>query len=238
MKKTKAAFFWSGGKDSAYALYQCLQNPHLEIVVLVCTLSEKYKRISMHGIREELLDIQASSIGIPLMKMWMPDESTNLAYEKVLSSVYQTLRKEGIEQVVFGDIFLEDLRDYRDGFLQQHELKGHYPIWGRDSRELAQDFVELGFQTCICCVNDAYLDDSYLGRSFDSEFLHSLPASVDPCGENGEFHSFCFNGPIFGHPVEFQLGEKVYKPINLQKADCDKVGETLGFWYQEMGIRG
>lgn len=234
MKKIRSAFFWSGGKDSAYALHLCLQNPEIEISSLVCTLSEKFKRISMHGVSEELLDLQADSLGIPLMKMWMPDVATNKAYEEVLSQTYKELKSQGVEQIIFGDIFLEDLKEYRDAFLEQHHLKGYYPLWGRNTQSLAQTFISEGFQTRICCVNDAQLDDTFVGRLFDTTFINDLPAAVDHCGENGEFHSYCFDGPIFSEPIAHKLGEKVYKPLKIKTADCNKVGETRGFWYIDL----
>jgi uncharacterized protein (TIGR00290 family) len=234
MSKIKSAFFWSGGKDSALALHKCLQDPSLEIAYLVCTLSTKFKRISMHGVQEELLDVQADSIGIPLKKMWMPDDATNGAYEMVLSEMYQELASDGVEQIVFGDIFLEDLKQYRDDFLAKHKLIGVYPLWHQDTSELAQEFITKGFKTRICCINDALLNESFVGRLFDTSLLEDLPATVDPCGENGEFHTFCFDGPIFKYPVAHTVGDKVYKPLNLNTADCSKVGDTLGFWYIEL----
>ncbi|MFT5970597.1 MAG: hypothetical protein ACI8ZO_001111 [Flavobacteriales bacterium] len=234
MSKIKSAFFWSGGKDSALALYKCLQDPTIEIVYLVCTLSVKFKRISMHGVHEDLLDMQASSIGIPLKKMWMPETATNLAYEEVLSEMYQELKSEGVDQIVFGDIFLEDLKEYRDDFLAKHKLKGIYPLWLLDTTDLAKEFIAEGFKTRICCINDAQLNESFVGRLFDESFLKDLPEKVDTCGENGEFHTFCFEGPIFKTPIAHVVGKKVYKPLKLNTADCTKVGDTLGFWYIEL----
>lgn len=224
----KAALFWSGGKDSAYALYKAQQERKYEIITLVTTLSIKYERISMHGVRAELLDKQAAATGIPLLKMWAPDIPTNEAYEKVLLETYAQLKGAGITTVIFGDIFLADLRKYREDLLSKAGLKADFPLWEQSTSVLPDMFLSAGFRTVTCCISTEHLTKEYLGRELDATFFKQLPASVDPCGENGEFHTFCFDGPVFKEPVSFTKGEERYVPL---KINAEK--ET-GFWYIDL----
>jgi uncharacterized protein (TIGR00290 family) len=217
-KKEKAVFCWSGGKDSALALYEVLQDKTYEVKYLLTTLNENFRRISMHGVREELLEKQAQAIGIPLMKMYVK-EGSNDEYERNMEAFLLRAKAEGINHVIFGDIFLEDLRAYREKNMEKVGMKAVFPLWKRNTKDLIEHFLSLHFQTVTCCVNDAYLGEDKVGTAIDAAFVHSLPANVDPCGENGEFHSFCFAGPIFKEEIPFQLGEKVYKPLELKKAD-------------------
>ncbi|MCW3102227.1 MAG: ATP-binding protein [Bacteroidetes bacterium] len=230
--KAKAIFCWSGGKDSSLALYRALQDPELEIVALLTTLNQTFRRISMHGVREELLDRQAQSIGLPLIKMFVA-EGSNAEYEKNMEALLSEYKEKGVSKVIFGDIFLEDLRAYREQNLSKVGITAEFPLWKEDTAQLIGEFFSLGFRTVICCVNDAYLGEESAGAELSQEFIKALPANVDPCGENGEYHTFCFAGPVFKAPVDFTIGEKVYRPLELKTADGD-AGETKGFWFCEL----
>ncbi len=224
----KAVLFWSGGKDSALALYYAQQNKEIEVVSLVCTLNEEYGRVSMHGIREEAIEKQASLTGLPLLKMWVPNLPDNSEYEKVLLRTYEILIEQGIEVVIFGDIFLEDIRWYRDHLLRKMNLEGYYPLWGLETDKLISDFLSLGFKTIICCLNSAFLDKGYLGTQIDKQFIENLSLIVDPCGENGEFHTFCYSGPIFDRELKLKLGEAHFAPLPVKSQTEEYAG---GFWY-------
>jgi uncharacterized protein (TIGR00290 family) len=229
--KTKAIFCWSGGKDSALALYHILKDDKVEVVALLTTLNRNFKRVSMHGVREELLDLQADSIGIPLIKMYV-EEGTNAEYEQTMETVLLDTKKKGVTDVIFGDIFLEDLRKYREANLEKIGLRACFPLWKKDTAALVREFITLGFKTITCCVNDAYLGSEYVGKEINSELLDSLPASVDPCGENGEYHTFCFEGPIFKNKINIKVAEKTYRPLEIKTSD--QAIKTKGFWFCEL----
>lgn len=228
---------WSGGKDSSFALHQLLQDPTIEVKYLLTTLNAEFKRISMHGVREELLDAQSESIGIPLLKVWIQEASYE-AYEAQMEKTLLKAKAEGIEIVAFGDIFLEDLREYRETNMEKVEMKAIFPLWKKNTSELANQFIASKFRTILCCTNNAFLGEEFVGNEFTESFVNKLPENCDPCGENGEFHTFCFDGPIFKVPIPFHLGEKIFKPlvINSEKDDCatDAQIRTTGFWYQEL----
>jgi uncharacterized protein (TIGR00290 family) len=224
----KAAIFWSGGKDAALALYKVQQEGHYQVETLVTTMNATFKRVSMHGVREEMIEKQAAAIGIPLFKMWMPDISTNEAYETVLLSTFDTLKDQGITTIIYGDIFLEDLRQYREQLASLKGLKLHFPLWKQPSAELIEELLLKGFKTVTCCINTASLNKTFLGREIDLEFINELPPSVDPCGENGEFHSFCFNGPIFGRPLAYTTGEEKFSSL---PSNTDGQEHKHGFWF-------
>lgn len=239
----KAIFNWSSGKDSALALYKILQNTDFEIECLLTSVNQQYQRISMHGIRVELLHKQAQSIGIPLKIMEIPEMPTMEVYEEVMTKTLSELKNNGITHSVFGDIFLEDLRQYRENQLAKIGFKGVFPIWKIPTQDLIQEFISLGFKTIVVCVNEKYLDKSFVGRIIDQDFINDLPENVDVCGENGEFHTFTFDGPIFSKPVDFEIGEIVYRKYEkLEKQDstnnaCDANDETafdFGFWYCDL----
>ena len=230
--KKKAVLFWSGGKDSALALHFSRQNKDIEVVALVCTLNDEYKRVSMHGIRQDVVERQAYQTGLPIIKMWIPNEPDNSAYENALISTYQKLKLADVEVIIYGDIFLKDIRLYRDRILKEAGLEGYFPLWNRDTFELINEFLNLGFKTLICCINTARLDNSSLGKELNRIFLDTLPITVDPCGENGEFHTFCFSGPVFSEDVAFETGEKHYSALQIKSKD-DETTET-GFWYVDI----
>lgn len=241
-KSKKALFNWSSGKDSALALYKILKNPDFKIECLLTSVNQHYQRISMHGVRTELLEAQAKSIGIPLKIMQIPEMPSMEVYEKVMTETLSELKKQGITHSVFGDIFLEDLRKYREDKLATMGLEGVFPIWKVPTKDLIQEFIALGFKTIIVCVNERFLDKSFVGRIIDQQFIEDLPENVDVCGENGEFHTFTFDGPIFQKPIDFEIGEIVYRKYEKPKQEssntaCDTNDTSafdFGFWYCDL----
>jgi len=234
MKKT--LFCWSGGKDSSLALYYVLQQKEYDIVALFTTINENFKRVSMHGVREELIEQQAKSIGLPWHKMYVR-EGSNAEYERNMEAFLKEQKAKGVEHVIFGDIFLEDLRAYRDNNLAKVGMKGVYPLWKKNTTELAHEFIKLGFKTVLCCTSDAYLGEKEVGQLYTEDLLTHLPSNVDPCGENGEFHTFCFDGPIFKEPVKITLGEKIYKPLEIKMTKDHppiKGPMAKGFWFIDL----
>ena len=200
---------WSGGKDSCVALYEIQQSLDYRVAALLTTVTRDYDRISMHGVRRVLLEKQAASVGLPLYQVFISKEATNEEYEMKMVEAFSVYREHGINSIVFGDLFLADIRTYRDEFLAKHNLRGIYPVWQRNTTEFIQEFIELGFKAVVTCVDSKALDQSFAGRIIDHAFLASLPANVDPCGENGEFHTFVYDGPNFAQPVEFSVGETI-----------------------------
>ncbi len=205
----RVLFCWSGGKDSAMALHLLLQQKEVCVTGLLTTITEGFERISMHGVRRELLQRQAESIGLPLQEVRIPPQCVNPIYEARMESAMKTAWGHGIRRVAFGDIFLEDLRAYREKNLAKVDMEAIFPIWKRNTRELARSFVQLGFRARAVCVDPRVLDRSFAGRVLNEQFFDDLPAHADPCGENGEFHSFVYDGPIFQKPVKCKTGEVV-----------------------------
>ncbi len=241
--KKKALFNWSSGKDSALALYKITQNSEYEISCLLTSVNQQFQRISMHGVRVALLEQQAKSIGLPLEIMQIPEMPTMEVYENVMQETLCKLKKQGIKYSIFGDIFLEDLRKYREDKLSGIGFEGIFPLWKIPTHELIQEFITLGFKTIVVCVNERYLDKSFVGRIIDQDFINDLPENVDVCGENGEFHTFTFDGPIFETPINFEIGEVVYrkyeKPEKEDASDtaCDTSASDafdFGFWYCDL----
>ena len=203
------AMSWSGGKDSAMALWALMEDPRYDVVVLLTTLTDRYRRIVMQGIREDVLDLQAQAIGIPLHKVWLSGLPSNDEYETKMAGAMQALRNDGIRHVAHGDLFLEDVRDYRERNLARIGMSGVYPIWKRDTAEMAQWFIHRGFRARLSCVDGSQLDARFVGRDFDQAFLQDIPDAIDPCGENGEFHTCVSAGPIFRRPLDLVAGERV-----------------------------
>ncbi len=210
---------WSGGKDSTLALNEILNNTDYEVHTLITTVTEGYDRISIHGVRNELLEKQVQSIGLPLHKVSIPKDSKNEQYESALKKVLLKFKNEGINEIVFGDIFLEDVKKYRDELLDRLDMKGVYPIWKKDSKELARKFIELGFKAVTTCVDFQQIDKKFVGREYDSGFLNDLPGTADPCGENGEFHTFVYDGPLFNEKISFNKGEVVLRDNRFYYCD-------------------
>lgn len=197
---------WSGGKDSALALHALRSSPDFEPAGLLTTINEDYDRISVHGVRRELLERQAASIGLPLRKVLIPKDCPNEIYEDRLAAALREAKAQGIGHIAFGDLFLEDIRAYREKQMAALGLTPVFPVWGLDTAHLARDFLGLGFQALLVCVDAEALAPAFVGRSFDESLLRDLPSGVDPCGENGEFHTFVHAGPIFREPVEIRIG--------------------------------
>lgn len=233
--KHKSLFNWSGGKDSSLCLYHALRDDRFDIQYLLTTINGKYKRISMHGVSEDLLDDQAKSIGLPLRKLHLSEIPTMSEYEAIITKELETAKSQDINISIFGDIFLEDLRAYREKQLEKKGFKAMFPLWKRDTMEVAHEFIELGFKAIIVSVDGRFLNQSFAGRMYDQSFINDLPEKVDPCGENGEFHSFVFDGPIFDYPVKFKKGKIVYKEYKSHSKDNPE--ENIGFWYCDL-IRG
>jgi uncharacterized protein (TIGR00290 family) len=202
---------WSGGKDSSMALYEIQKANSHSVAALLTTVTKDYDRISMHGVRRVLLERQAEALGLPLKKILIPKDSTNATYEARMRELLEQGLREGVDAVAFGDIFLEDLKLYREKNLAQLGMTGVFPIWKRDTTELAQTFMQLGFKAILTCVDTAILDATFAGRLYDRDLLRDLPGNVDPCGENGEFHSFAFDGPIFKNQIRHTVGEVVQR---------------------------
>ena len=239
--KEKIVFCWSGGKDSALALHRVLMEGRYEVVSLLTTCNEQFQRVSMHGVRVALVEQQARAIGLPLQKVFVSHGGSNDEYVEKMKAQMLACKAQGVSGVAFGDIFLEDLRRWREDNLAQVGLRGVFPIWKGDSRELIHEFITLGFGSIICCVSDAWLDETALGRKIDAEFLRWLPAGVDPCGENGEFHSFAFAGPIFKQPIQVKVGEKVYRPVGetppgatTTVCPTSATRRAKGFWFCDL----
>ena len=200
---------WSGGKDSCMALYALMQGGAYRVEALLTTVTRDYDRISMHGVRTKLLERQAASLGIPLHRVFISKGANNAEYESRFGEALSGYRQHGIDTVAFGDLFLEDIKQWRDRFLARHGMVGLYPVWKRDTATAMRDFIAQGFRTVVVCVDPKQLDPRFCGRIIDEELLSELPAGCDPCGENGEFHSFVFDGPIFREPLRYTRGEIV-----------------------------
>lgn len=203
-----AYFNWSSGKDSALALWRCLNANELSIKHLVTTINTDKQRVSMHGLRVSLLKEQAKSIGIPLHIIELPDVPTMSSYETAMELGMKPILESGLKNAVFGDIFLEDLKKYREDQLSKLDIKAHFPLWKEATTELPKELLSAGFKAIVVCVDGSKLDESFVGRLYDETFIMDLPENVDPCGENGEFHTFVYDGPLFQFPVTFELGEK------------------------------
>ncbi len=210
---------WSGGKDSSLALQAVLRDPAVQVKALLTTITEGYERISMHGVRLELLEAQAEAIGLPLEQVRIPIKASNDTYEAAMRERLLRYKEQGVSRVVFGDLFLEEIRRYRDASLAQLQMRGLYPLWLKDTRQLAQEFIAAGFKAILVCIDPQQIDPVFCGREFDQSLLDQLPASADPCGEKGEFHTFVYDGPIFRRPVPCVKGDIVYRD---------------GFWFSDL----
>lgn len=215
-------FCWSGGKDSAMALHSLLQQKGVRVTGLLTTVTEGFERVSMHGVRRELLQRQAASIGLPLQEVRIPPQCVNPIYEARMETAMRAAYEQGIRKIAFGDIFLEDLRAYREKNLARVGMEAIFPIWKRDTKELVCEFVRSGFRARTVCIDPCILDRAFAGRELDESFFRDLPPNVDPCGENGEFHTFVYDGPIFKKPVKCATGEIVERDSFIF---CDLLAE-------------
>lgn len=227
-EQKKVVFCWSGGKDSALALHRLLKDPQYRVVSLLTTFNTEMDRVSMHGVRRQLMRKQVEQIGLPFVEMEV-SASSNEAYEESLRKELIRLKQQGVEWVAFGDIFLEDLRSYRESKLAEVGMNAVFPLWGNDTRALLNEFWEQGFSSVLCCVNARFLGEEFLGKELDRSLLQEFPEKMDPCGENGEYHSFCWEGPIYQEAIVFQLGEKVYREFPSAEGN-----PIPGFWYIDL----
>lgn len=237
VKKLKTYFNWSTGKDASLAYYYLQKDEKYQIDRFVTSINTHHDRVSMHGLRRELLVKQAQEIGLPVTTIELPEEPTMEVYNNEMERVVTKLEREGYSHCGFGDIFLEDLRSYREEQLKQFNIKCCFPLWKRDSKELLEEFINLGFKAVVLCIKSELLDVSFVGREIDKNFINDLPDNVDPCGENGEFHTFCYDGPIFTNPVKFVVGEKVYREYkNPKKENKSKNYNPMGFWFCDLKL--
>lgn len=227
-KLIPAVFSWSGGKDSMLALHRIVKEKKYDIRYLLTTVSAEFGRVAMHGVREELLEQQAESLNIPLIKLRMPEMPTMDAYEFLMNDALLRFKAEGISHIVFGDIFLEDLKRYRESQVASVGISAVFPLWGAQSEALIAEFINLGYKTIIACTQDGLQD--FCGQIIDSSFVTALPSTIDCCGENGEFHTFVFDGPLFNRQVEFELGERVFKTF----PSVDDSDIPVGYWYVDL----
>ena len=234
--KEKVVFCWSGGKDSALALHRLLGDDRYQVVSLLTTCNERFRRVSMHGVRIELLEAQAAALGLPIEEIFVRDHGSNEEYERAMAACLTAHQRRGVTACAFGDIFLQDLRQWREANLARVGLRALFPLWQSDTRKLVGDFLGLGFSALVCCANAAYLGRDAVGCPLTQAYVACLPRDVDPCGENGEFHSFAHAGPIFRHPVRFKIGEIVYRAIEPAPSEPVHPGSrsTRGFWYCDL----
>ena len=212
---------WSGGKDSSLALQAVLHDPRLRVEALLTTVTEGYERISMHGVRCSLLAAQVEALGLPLEQVRIPMQASNASYDAAMRDALSRYQARGISRVVFGDLFLEDIRRYREERLAQVNMRGLFPLWHKDTRQLAREFLAAGFRAILVCVDPCQIEPSFCGREFDTQLLAALPPSADPCGERGEFHTFVYDGPIFRRPIPVARGDVVHRD---------------GFWFCDLDV--
>ena len=232
MDKKQAYMNWSGGKDSSLCLYKALLSGEYNITHLLTSVNAVHNRVSMHGVRRSLLEAQAAAIGLSLITVELPEEPSMAEYEQAMGEKVLQLKDAGCTHALFGDIFLEDLRLYREEKLAGMDIVGVFPLWKINTRALVKEFIQLGFKSIVVCVNEKYLDKSFCGRIIDETWLDDLPTNVDPYGENGEFHSFVFEAPIFNKPIHVTKGEIVYKRYNAPENEERKI--AYGFYFCDL----
>lgn len=238
----KAYFNWSSGKDSALALYKVLQEKEYSVDLLITNVNQEFERVSMHGLHEILLEKQAESIGIKLQKNYFPADVTMDLYNDIMQQKMEALLDQKYTHAIFGDIFLEDLKKYRETKLAEVGVMGIFPLWKKDTKKVLEEFLALGFKAITVCVNATLLGEEFVGRVIDQQFIADLPENVDVCGENGEFHTFVFDGPLFSFPIDFEIGEKVLKSYTLHDDDddnCHQAKQTnydTSFWYCDLKL--
>ena len=236
VSKKKMTISWSGGKDSAFALYSLLKAGESEVVSLHTVFDKNTHRVGMHGVREDLIERQAASLGLPLVKLYLEPTQDHSEYKKLMQAFYKRCAAEKIDAVAFGDIFLEDLKAYRETLLLPSGLKSIYPLWQKDTKTLLEHFISAGFRTLICAADTRYFSPEQVGKTIDTMFVETLPTEVDPCGENGEFHTFVFDGPVFDKTIEFKTGTVVQKKYDYEIKDSEGNLQRLerAFWFQDL----
>jgi uncharacterized protein (TIGR00290 family) len=212
---------WSGGKDSVLALRALRQSDQYHVVGLLTTFTEDFERVSMHGVRRTLLRAQANAIGIPLIEIYISKHTTNNEYEATMTAAMLDAKAQAVHHIAFGDLYLEDVRAYREETLAKINMLPVFPMWGRDTTPLAQEFIDSGFEAVVVCVDSQQLDGSFVGRDYNHHFLADLPNDVDPCGENGEFHTLVHDGPTFTWPVPIRKGDIVLRENRFYYCDFD-----------------
>lgn len=209
--KRKTLMSWSSGKDSAWALYKLQQEPEIDLVGLFCTVNSEFNRVAMHAVRVELLQQQANSIGLPLEIIEIPYPCSNIAYEEIMALFVEKTKKANIEHFAFGDLFLEDVRNYREEKLKSSGITPIFPIWDIPTERLSREMIDNGLRAVITCVDPKQMPEEFVGKEYNESFLNDIPEGVDPCGENGEFHSFVFDGPMFKEQIEIFVGDIVHR---------------------------
>ncbi|MGY0392743.1 Dph6-related ATP pyrophosphatase [Bizionia sp. KMM 8389] len=230
MNKNIVYFNWSTGKDSALALHYLLQSKTDYVGKLITTVNSHYNRVTMHGLRVAFIYKQASAIGLPISVIELPEQGNINDYNKVMQAATKKLKNEGFTHAAFGDIFLEDLKFYREKQLKLQQLETCFPLWKKNTKQLIQEFINLGFKAIIVCADATYFSEDFVGQTIDEDLIANLPETVDPCGENGEFHTFCYDGPIFKEPIAFTIGEKTYREYPAPNSKT----ETVGFWFCDL----
>lgn len=230
--KIPISLSWSGGKDSAFALWHLQKDSRYQVIRLHTTFGEQSRRVGMHGISEVLIEMQAYALGLPLDKIYYPASGDNQAYEKAIHSYLDQLEQLGIRHLGYGDIFLEDLRKYREENLLKRGFTGVFPLWNLPTEELAHSFIQAGFKTKICAADSDRISKEWTGKDFDEAFLGNLAANTDPCGENGEFHSFCYAGPIFKNSISIRVEKIINQSYDILLANGEK-GKKY-FWFAEI----
>jgi uncharacterized protein (TIGR00290 family) len=231
---SKVVMNWSSGKDAALAYHLLLQQNKFKVSHLLTTLSREHSRVFMHGVREILLDAQAARMNLPLVKVSLPSSPDDLLYKKAMTEILSGLKKDGVVAAAYGDIFLDDLRQYREDQLSQIGLQSLFPLWKMNTRELVRMVEDAGIEAIIVCVSEKHLGKEFLGQKINADLLSSLPANVDPCGENGEFHTFVYNAPFFSEPIPIATGEIVYK--NYDAVTSGQAWDT-GFYFLDVNLK-
>ncbi|WP_299254423.1 diphthine--ammonia ligase [uncultured Lacinutrix sp.] len=226
----KTYFNWSTGKDSALALYHLLKDERFSVEKLVTSVNSHYNRVTMHGLPVSLLIKQAELLEIPLQTINLPEQPSMEDYETIMTQAISSLKAEGFTHSVFGDIFLEDLKAYRETNLSKVGISTVFPLWKRDTKALITEFLDLGFKAIVVCASSKHLSEDFVGKTLTKELIENLPEDVDICGENGEFHTFCYDGPIFKTPVPFSIGEKIYREYDTPNT----TNEKTGFWFCDL----
>ncbi len=232
--KIPVSLAWSGGKDAAYALYLLMEDPVYRVVRLHTTFEEETRRVGLHGIHECLIQKQAKLIGLPLDSIYFSESGDNQAYEKSMSNYFERLKYKGVFHVAYGDIFLEDLKQYREKQLEKAGIQPVFPLWGKSTRKMIGEVIQSGFSAAICAADADKIGEDWLGEILSHDFLDALPRSVDHCGENGEFHTFCFDGPIFSEKVPISFGETVKKSYSFQ--DSEGKARNKHFWFKNIKL--